>query len=197
MSSTAVVGDRRSSHGPTDTSDVDNFAGRGEGAAGLKLEQSQKRNKTLRDWEAPACNLLQEERTVLRALNKETRDCGLEQMALTNLMEAETRIQTRREMVTGKKPDLCKACKPRMLDDKRKKETKKPDTAEQEAASREKDREDLAQWNLSHFNTEHHHQASRTTKIIHDLFSEVLLSLIVLSPLLYVTIRILVTLNSD
>jgi len=116
----------------------------------------------------------------------------LEQLTLTNL-KVEARIQTRREMVTGKKPDMCKVCKPRMLDDKRKKETKNPDTAEQEAASREKDREDFAHWNLSHCNAEHHFPASRTTKLMHCLLSEVLLSLIVL----YLSIRILVTLNSD
>ena len=67
-------------------------------AAGLKLEQAQKRNKTLRDGQA-------DERTVLRALNKD--NCGLEQLTLTNL-KVEARIQTRREMVTGKKPDMCK-----------------------------------------------------------------------------------------
>ena len=93
-------------------------------------------------------------------------------------------------MVTDKKPDMCKVWK--MLDDK-KKETKNLDAVEQEEASREKDREDLAHWNLSHFNPEHHFPASGTTKLIHDLFSEVLLSLMVL----YVSIRILVTLTSD
>ena len=181
MSSAAVVGEMRSSPRSTDTSNVDNSAGRGKGAARLKLEQAQKRNKKLCDGEA-------DERTDLRALDKE--NCGLEQLTLTNLKEdvtEETRMQTTREMVTGKK---CKVWK--MLDDKRKKETKNPDAAEQEAASREKDREDLAHWNLSHFNPEHHFPASGTTKLIHDLFSEVLLSLMVL----YVSIRILVTLTS-
>ena len=69
VSSTAVVGEKRSPPGATDTSNVDNFAGRGERAAGLKLEQAQKRNKKLCDGEA-------DERTVLSALNKE--NCGLE-----------------------------------------------------------------------------------------------------------------------
>ena len=52
VSSTDVVGEKRSPPVATDTSNVDNFAGRGERAAGLKLEQAQKRNKKLCDGEA-------------------------------------------------------------------------------------------------------------------------------------------------
>ena len=98
-----------------------------------------------------------------------------------------SRIQTTREMVTGDKPEMRK-----IWDDKRKKETKNPDTAEQEAASRAKDREDLADWNLSHYSPGQHFAASRTTKLIHGI-NRVLLGLI----LSYLSIRILITLNSD
>jgi hypothetical protein len=47
MSSRAAFCKKRSAPVSTDTSDVDKFAGLTEGAAGLKLEQAQKRKKKL------------------------------------------------------------------------------------------------------------------------------------------------------
>jgi hypothetical protein len=62
-------------------------------------------------------------------------------MTLTSLKD-ETRIQTRRGMVTDEKPEVCKMCKV-LFDDKWKKETNQnPDTSKQEAASRANDSED-------------------------------------------------------
>ena len=90
-------------------------------------------------------------------------------------------------MVTGEKPEMRKIC-----DDERKKATSNSDTDKQEAASRAKDREDLADWNLSHYSPGQHFVATRTTKLIHGI-NRVLLGLISS----YLSIRILITLNSD
>ena len=61
MRSAAEVGEKRCAPGATNTTDVDNFAG---------LEDTQKRNKKLRQAEVVCCNLLREERTTLRIVQQ-------------------------------------------------------------------------------------------------------------------------------
>jgi hypothetical protein len=195
MSSTVAVGEKRCAPGATDTTDVDNFAG---------LEHTQKRNKKLRHVDAAAGNLLREERTMMRVVQQIEEIEHKEQVFNVQGFVIGTRIgghhpanknvsentiienKTTREMVAGEKPEMRKIC-----DDERKKETRNPDTA-QEAASRAKDREDLADWNLAHYTPGQHFAATRTTKLIHGI-NRVLLGLISS----YLSIRILITLNSD
>jgi hypothetical protein len=204
MSSTAVVGEKRCAPGATDTTDVDNFAG---------LEHTQQRNKKLRQGDAAACNLLREERTMMRVAQTIEEIEHKEQVVKVQGFVIGTRLElehtedrigghhpanknvseptiienkTTREMVTGEKPEMRKIC-----DDERKKETRNPDTA-QEAASRAKDREGLDDWNLLHYSPGQHFAATRTTKLIHGI-NRVLLGLISS----YLSIRILITLNSE